>query len=174
MLLEFKRLFWGLGQKGEKKIPYVSCKGVGFAVDALWRHVGHCSQKSITLQQRSVFDQISRPYTGFVYMTLWGCKEMPPRVAVIAVHASQYPKQPKNSLFQGACLTTARVLSTKALMPKSAILTCPLEFSRMFAGLMSRCTWQSQQKQVSEGEWVGWKTTLSVNKSNVRHSWSWK
>ena len=90
-------------------------------------------------------------------MTLWGCKEMPLSVAVIAVYAFQYPRQPKSSLLQGACLTTARVLSTKALMPKSAILTCPLEFSRMFAGLMSRCTWQSQQKQFSEGEWVGWK-----------------
>ena len=39
-------------------------------------------------------------------------------------------------------LTTASVWSTKALMPKSAILTCPLELRRMFAGLMSRCTYR--------------------------------
>ena len=36
--------------------------------------------------------------------------------------------------------TTARVLSTKALMPKSAILALPAVLNRMLAGFMSRCT----------------------------------
>lgn len=40
----------------------------------------------------------------------------------------------------GCELTTARVLSTKALMPKSAILATPLRSIRMLAGLMSLCT----------------------------------
>jgi len=39
-------------------------------------------------------------------------------------------------------LTTARVLSTKALMPKSAIFTAPPLLRRRFAGLMSRWTWE--------------------------------
>ena len=37
-------------------------------------------------------------------------------------------------------LTTARVLSTYALIPKSAILARPLRSMRTFAGLMSLCT----------------------------------
>ena len=44
------------------------------------------------------------------------------------------------------CLTTARVLSTKALMPKSAILACPPSVIKMLAGLMSLCTWSREQR----------------------------
>ena len=38
--------------------------------------------------------------------------------------------------------TTARVLSTNALMPKSAIFASPARFIRMLAGFMSRWTYK--------------------------------
>lgn len=40
--------------------------------------------------------------------------------------------------------TTARVLSTNALMPKSAIFASPVRFIKMLAGFMSRwtCKWR--------------------------------
>ena len=39
--------------------------------------------------------------------------------------------------------TTARVLSTNALMPKSAIFASPVRFIKMLAGFMSRWTYKS-------------------------------